>query len=684
MTAFSWLHFSDLHWGSRDHEDLWGQVENKLLKDIDDLQKKNNNLKWDVVFFTGDLVNKGEDKEFKALDKRLKRIWNHLNGKGPKPKLVVVPGNHDLVRPDEIDPALNTLTKDWNNAKIQHDLWKNHKNSDYWKLINNAFENYQKWWKRAKKKFNGIKIKAGYMPGDFRATHEMDGHKIGVVGLNTAFRQLAEGNYESELEFNAAQFKRLFGTDHHDWFDAHDVCFLLTHHPQSWLSASATKIFNGYGPATLFQIHLSGHLHDNEVSQIVSGDNPDSTRMIQSSSLFGCEEYLVYGKDGAQEEKKDRIHGFCAGTIRFGESGHKLIVWPQCIEMKVTHGYEFERHSCILQRGKDCIERDIPKKKIKATDSEHFESAKIKKLEIEDGEDSFKKNIKGRIFSLLSQESLELFRKFLIITILDQDKNSEIGNIIKKNKEGTDFSRELTDIILKYKLRHAISFLSIAVRDCFKTIDDSDWKKESWEKVVNILGWMVMLSVDKHWVERNKDNFKVGDQSLRIDIPVKTDAGVEIIVSAFRESAARLDYDHKEKRVRGKGCLNSLFPERGWKNKDRVLVIKQEIYRSINKKDPPEMFGVDEDLYLNEILETCTMEKEDHYLSIRTEEIDNPLNDRNVYDRLHEDLPALDVFYISMGTGDGALIVSEMRLKARLERFFKNKPKGQDEQHKIK
>jgi len=694
MTAFSWLHFSDLHWGSRDHDHLWGQVQRPLLEDIDRLQK-DYNLKWDVVFFTGDLVNKGEKEEFDGLDKRLKRFWNHFRKSDPTPKLVVVPGNHDLKRPDEIDPALRTLTNQWGDKKIQDNLWDKREDSPYWNMINNAFENYQNWWQGSKDKFNRLDVTSGYMPGDFCATHEKDGRKIGIVGFNTAFLQLKEDNYKERLEFNPAQFEKLFGTDYHDWFDDHDICFLLTHHPETWLSDNAKQTFNDFGPANFFQLHLSGHLHDNQMQHTVFGDNTAFTRMIQSSSLFGCEKHVVVGKDGEKkEEKKNRVHGFCAGTIEFGEKKHDLTVWPRSAKARGNNGYEFRRHLAVLDKGEDCIKASLPVKRTETAGPREDKFGKKRNKEKKDRGNKRKTSIKKNIRDILVQKNLKSFHEFLL-KIMDKEiregyKNGEIEDIIKKNKSGGDVSEELSDILVNGDLLDAISpIMDYAVKDYFKKIrhDGGSFNqiKDLWDDFLEIIGWIVMLSIHPNWVDRKKNGSKING----LEFITETDAGLEILFSELKESHARFEYDEKNVNVCGTGQVRVSFhkhPEcydpSGWHIADKVLFIEKEIYRAIHKIEPPGSFSGKQIKELNATIKRRNRNKEYNYLCVPTDKGENPLSDMNVYKLLcgKDHLPELNfIVHISMENGEGALIVPETELKACLVAFFRNRPKEENE-----
>ena len=114
MECFKWLHLTDLHWGSDDHQDYWGSIEPGWFEDLDRLQEKCGGG-WDAVFFTGDLVNRGEKSEFLGLTERFKRLFDHLKKTGSQPALLVIPGNHDLQRP----PAKGAGCKALKNLRLR-------------------------------------------------------------------------------------------------------------------------------------------------------------------------------------------------------------------------------------------------------------------------------------------------------------------------------------------------------------------------------------------------------------------------------------------------------------------------------------------------------------------------------------------------------------------------------------
>jgi len=78
-------------------QSLWPNVEEMFLKDLDYLRTQVG--PWDLVLFTGDITQRGTEPEFDAVDKLLQKLWSLFNNWDFAPKLLAIPGNHDLVRP---------------------------------------------------------------------------------------------------------------------------------------------------------------------------------------------------------------------------------------------------------------------------------------------------------------------------------------------------------------------------------------------------------------------------------------------------------------------------------------------------------------------------------------------------------------------------------------------------------
>jgi 3',5'-cyclic AMP phosphodiesterase CpdA len=95
--SINWLHLTDLHLGLDDQGWLWPQVKHEFFRDIAQLAGDIGG--WDLVFFTGDLTQRGSKAEFDCLSRELEELWVVLAKSGSTPRLCLILGNHDLDRP---------------------------------------------------------------------------------------------------------------------------------------------------------------------------------------------------------------------------------------------------------------------------------------------------------------------------------------------------------------------------------------------------------------------------------------------------------------------------------------------------------------------------------------------------------------------------------------------------------
>lgn len=253
------------------------------------------------------------------MDELLAQLWNHFEQLGSSPRLLAVPGNHDLVRPDQDDPSV-ILLQDWLiRQNVQTTFWENAQ-SPYRRIITQVFKNYIAWWE--KQPFKVEDIHMGLLPGDLSVTIEKNGAKLGIVGLNTSFLQLTDDNYEGKLALHTRQFHEACGGDGTEWAKQHHACLLLTHHPPAWLNADSKKHLNGEIVAHgHFALHLCGHNHKTASREVIDGGT-EPRRLWQGRSLFGLE---YFGK----ENEGQRLHGYTAGRIELSGNKGILILWPR-------------------------------------------------------------------------------------------------------------------------------------------------------------------------------------------------------------------------------------------------------------------------------------------------------------------------------------------------------------------
>jgi len=181
MTQINWLHLTDLHIGGREKH-LLPAIKNAFREDLKKLHQKSG--PWDLVIFTGDLTQRASAEEFALFDTFLGELWQWLADLGSNPKLVTVPGNHDLVRPDADDPVVMLLGQWQAQGKVRDQFWAN-ENSAYRKIVEAAFANYQKWWASTPYKLEGQR---GLLPGDFSSIFEKEGASIGFEGWSVYVR----------------------------------------------------------------------------------------------------------------------------------------------------------------------------------------------------------------------------------------------------------------------------------------------------------------------------------------------------------------------------------------------------------------------------------------------------------------------------------------------------------------
>ncbi|MBT8420092.1 MAG: metallophosphoesterase, partial [Gammaproteobacteria bacterium] len=324
--AFSWLHLTDFHYGLRGQDCLWPTLRQPFLDSLDELHDHCG--RWDAVLFTGDLVQSGKSGEFAEMQAEvLGRLWDKLKELGSGDAvLLAVPGNHDLFRrepKDEDNPALDTLLDKDGFARIADKFWTKSAGS-YRHVINDAFAAYSEWWNDAP--YRPSNLTGGALPGDFACTLDCGPRRIGVIGLNTTFLQLGEGDYKERLVWDARQIHTLCDNAGNgavdDWVQHHDVCLLLTHQGPDWLTPEASKHGESeVAPAGRFAAHLFGHQHETDFTSTSKGVG-SIVRHIQGGSVFGMEKF-------GEPPTLHRAHGYSVGRIEFGPAETTLRLWPR-------------------------------------------------------------------------------------------------------------------------------------------------------------------------------------------------------------------------------------------------------------------------------------------------------------------------------------------------------------------
>jgi len=341
--AFTWLHLSDLHVGQKGQSWLWPNVKSVFLQDLAALLKDSGAI--DAVIFSGDLTQKGSLEEYEGLTKVLEEIWEVLKQAGSDPILFTIPGNHDLARPSE-SPVGEVLKGWWDRPKIRELFWS--KDKDYYPHVCATFSNYMGWIEglQAHPTIRLGAVTEGVLPGDASVTLQLDGIKVGLVGLNTAFLQLTGDDYEGELDLSVHQILAVTDDTPSEWCLKHDVNFLVTHHPTSWLKDHAHFEEHIYHP-NRFTAHLFGHLHD--IDDVTVSRGGAGRKSVQAASLFGLE-YIV------ESDQTLRAHGYSIGKIQIDDEGASWKLWPRKSHVGKDGSRKFiPDHDLPLVRGEEFL-----------------------------------------------------------------------------------------------------------------------------------------------------------------------------------------------------------------------------------------------------------------------------------------------------------------------------------------
>ena len=530
--TFRWLHLTDLHWGSDGHRFDWGNVIDDLCEDLDRLQNpKHLDGPFDAVFFTGDLVYKGEADDYTKVSAILESLISRTSPKGRKPFFLAVPGNHDLVRPEDDDGALH-LQHYFENKNIHKKIWKDKEFSGF-KTIDGAFKNYTDWWETlSPERFRKPDTwQGGYMPGDFSASLSCGDLSIGVLGLNTAFLQLAGGDFEGKLALEKEQLVHACGEDYDKWEKRHHFNILMTHHPPNWLHPNSRDLYEGYlYKPSRFAFHLCGHVHSNELEMFtVSGTETLKRRLFTTISLFG---HKFHGEQGSESmPQAERPLGYSAGMVQVLNGGKgEVRAWPRRYVKKRGSVYQLERDpSLVLDRDDDGTEvlpitvftptKNQPKTKPHETGKGM--AFEVKKEPPSAGRTENQTLVRQGLLGLFSDANFELFC-------------AEVKRIALKNHGKKD--QLWVDLLLEMKTFQSRILVWEKATNRFLKRQANPKQAEiiAFEKGI---GWLSLLAIDEAWKPKRP---KASPELVRIKIPCSIQCCIEVVYSYAQKSYAQL------------------------------------------------------------------------------------------------------------------------------------------------
>lgn len=320
MPSFRWLHLSDLHVGIHEQGWLWPNYGSQILADFERIYDKSG--PWDLVLFSGDLVNRGTIEEYNKLDDILDGIWSTFARLGCDPKLVTLPGNHDLARSNSMAPELIALENFWKKPELQVEAVK--PGSVYKSFIDERFANYMEWrTRRIESGLHAAPIANGIFPGDSAYEVNSSDASMGIIALNSTWLQLGAANYKGFLCVDPMQLMQITESNPNSWLAKHNFNILATHQPSDWLYPSNLETWESeINPTGRFDLHAFGHMHEPETSRTARGGST-GRRAAQSASLFGLEKL----SDGTTQ----RIQGYAAFQISQLDENATIQCWPRVV-----------------------------------------------------------------------------------------------------------------------------------------------------------------------------------------------------------------------------------------------------------------------------------------------------------------------------------------------------------------
>lgn len=341
----SYIHLTDLHIGQKGSNAIFSQTKEIIKEDISYICDQLGSL--DIVFMTGDMVQRGSQDEYKQFSDFINELWEVFKNKGFNPYFICVPGNHDMERESNTNIPVHQAMVNWiDNKRIDRDyFWS--KDSEYIKYIQERFLNFSNWYKELNIKKPSDYIE-GILPGDFYAVLNINAVKFGIVGLNSTFLQLESGDFYKKIGIYNKQIEGLFANNFTETIKQNDISILLTHHAPDWYEINSKEDYdNEIYIHNSFCEHLCGHMH------ISSSCNYSNNFANTKNQLIGAS---LFGLDFIDNQKIERIHGYNAGIYYVDKKRISKMIYPRVSERK-SNGFDIDKDPKFsYAKGKEYIE----------------------------------------------------------------------------------------------------------------------------------------------------------------------------------------------------------------------------------------------------------------------------------------------------------------------------------------
>jgi 2',3'-cyclic-nucleotide 2'-phosphodiesterase (5'-nucleotidase family) len=247
------LHLTDFHYSKKNkNQHDQHKIIDSLVNDLKDERK------IDFLFFTGDLVNTGENQEdfFEAKKILIDRLVNELSL--DRSRAFICCGNHDIHRGQELQDTTDKIKEINSNDSLENFL-KRQEGKSFQESLKNI-ENYNGFQKEFYKEY-GNENKS--ILSDLYTTHVLpfNKNKIGILTLNSAWRSIDSNTDRGNLLFPISILKEAIINLKKDT----DFRVVILHHPISdfkdWNASEMEDLLHKE-----FHLLFSGHLHKKKQS----------------------------------------------------------------------------------------------------------------------------------------------------------------------------------------------------------------------------------------------------------------------------------------------------------------------------------------------------------------------------------------------------------------------------------
>ena len=259
------IHISDFHL-NKVHLSDWNEYISDALTSLINYKREIDNNHTFIVC-TGDLIDKG-GADYGNIQDAFNVFKDHVlcdfvNKCGiTMDHIIIVPGNHDIDRSADEDyehwGLLHKFDKQGPNAINQYT--SSIMNGDY--KSSKRIVEYKAFEKKLYVDFAHISL--ANLGASFR--YEIDGFKIGFLGLNSAWCSYDDNDKDKGLFIGEPQYNESFSK-----IDDCDVKILLMHHPLDWLKSESNSIVKWCYKE--FNMAFMGHVHteDTKIESTLKG-----------------------------------------------------------------------------------------------------------------------------------------------------------------------------------------------------------------------------------------------------------------------------------------------------------------------------------------------------------------------------------------------------------------------------